>query len=299
MPKIAHIINPVKVKETSDLFVAQPISFKTMQIAQQIARGHGIEVELYSAQFSEDREIVPDEFLKTPDLERSVLDVGTFQIARKLPLIQDILDRLYKATDADYLIYTNVDIALMPHFYLTVDRLIEQGYDAFVINRRTISQINQTLETIPLMYAETGKQHGGHDCFVFPKNHYSNYHLKNLCIGASLIGRGLLANLICNAQNFQEFKDFHLTFHLGDDRSWTDDRLEDYTIHNLKEANLIIEEYKKEEKLKEHPAIATFLKNSDNANYWLGKIPQKTNLISRIVSLIKIQQSKICRLVDK
>ena len=35
---------------------------------------------------------------------------GDFQKEIKLPLIHDILERLYNASDADYLIYTNVDI---------------------------------------------------------------------------------------------------------------------------------------------------------------------------------------------
>jgi len=35
-----------------------------------------------------------------------------------LPLLSDILDRLYAATDAEYLIYTGVDIALPTVFLL-------------------------------------------------------------------------------------------------------------------------------------------------------------------------------------
>ncbi len=68
-----------------------------------------------------------------------MLDCGRFAVPRKLPLIKDILGRLYDASDAEYFIYTNVNIGLMPNFYVAVNAIIESGYDAFVINRRTIS----------------------------------------------------------------------------------------------------------------------------------------------------------------
>jgi len=88
MRKIAHIINPVIVKESSDLFIAQPITFETMRIAQEFARGH-VDVALYSAQYPEDRPIIPEWFQMTPDLDRSILNIGSFHAKRKLPLVKD------------------------------------------------------------------------------------------------------------------------------------------------------------------------------------------------------------------
>ncbi|MCR4288341.1 MAG: hypothetical protein NUW09_10065, partial [Deltaproteobacteria bacterium] len=174
MRKIAHIINPVKAAKTSDLFVAQPVTFETMRVAREFARGK-VAVELYTAQYPEDRSFVPDGFQPTRDLDRSVMDLGSFREKRKLPLIKDILDRLYEAVDAEYMIYTNVDIALMPHFYLAVDKFIDEGHDAFVINRRTISGRRKLVKDIPLMYAELGKPHPGHDCFVFRRDAYGKF----------------------------------------------------------------------------------------------------------------------------
>src|SRR5688572_15475844 len=115
MLSFAHIVNPVIVPETSDLFFAQPITFETMRRARAAAQ-EVAEVALLTAQYPEDRPLVPDDFVATPDLERSALDLGEFKIPRKLPLVRDILDRLYEsAPQADFLIYTNVDIAVMPH----------------------------------------------------------------------------------------------------------------------------------------------------------------------------------------
>lgn len=252
--KIDHIVNPIIVTESSDLFFAQPISFETMKVAQKFAAEH-VNVTLYSAQFPEDHPIVPTDFLKTPDLKRSVLALGNFKIQRKLPLIKDILDRLYEVSDADYLIYTNSDIAVLPHFYLSICKIINQGYDAFVINRRTISKDYYQVKDIPLMYAEIGQPHPGYDCFIFARKVYPKYQLCSVCIGTNWIGKALLVNLICNAWRFQEFKDLHLTFHRGDDRVWLADEFADYALHNYGEICKLITSYHTAGRLSPHPLV--------------------------------------------
>ena len=40
MISIAHIVNPVKVNKSSDLFIAQPIVFETMRTAAEFAKDH-------------------------------------------------------------------------------------------------------------------------------------------------------------------------------------------------------------------------------------------------------------------
>lgn len=233
MMKIAHIINPVKADKTSDLVIAQPITFETMRRARAFAGRQGIDVKLYSAQFPGDRPLVPEDFIPTPDLERSVLDVADFKAPRKLPLIGDILDRLFRAANsADYLVYTNVDIALQPHFYWSVAGLIGQGHDAVIINRRTIPGHYHRPEDIPQMCAELGESHKGWDCFVFNRDLYPAFRLDNICIGAGWIGRALFLNLASLAKNFRVFTDLHLTFHIGNEKVWKSPRYEEYLTHN-------------------------------------------------------------------
>lgn len=234
MRTLAHIINPVKVDKSSALFVAPPITFETMENAREVARVQ-VDVTLFSANYAEDASFVTKVFQLTPNLDRSVLDFGSFQEQRKLPLLRDILSRLYEASNAEYFIYTNVDIAVMPYFYIAVNSLIDASYDAFVINRRTISDRFQSINEIPLMLAEVGKSHPGHDCFVFKREAYSKYNLANVCIGMPPVGRVLIWNLMCHAQNFREFKKKHLTFHLGDDRNWVSDKYSDYFDYNINE----------------------------------------------------------------
>ncbi|MEM1368220.1 MAG: hypothetical protein AAGG02_09415 [Cyanobacteria bacterium P01_H01_bin.15] len=273
-PTLAHIVNPVVVPASSDLHIAQPITFETMRLAQQYARERGISVELYTAEYEADQAIHPDGFIQTPLLTSSVLDYGEFEISRELPLIGDILGRLAH-NSADYVIYTNVDIALMPNFYVTVAHLIQQGYDAFVINRRTISTKYTAIADIPMMWAQAGKSHPGHDCFVFKRSALERYQLYQVCIGASLVGRALLLNLIAQSQQFAEFKNLHLTFHLGDDRAWRQDRYRDYTEYNLTNTLAIVEHYKARNELPQHPLIERLIQNPD-PEFWLGTTESKT-----------------------
>jgi len=242
--KIAHIINPVMVDKSSDLYVAQPITFETMLTARKFCSS-AIEVIQLTAQHKEDRHLIPQEFVITRDLGRSVLDLKYFKIPRKLPLIKDILDRLYNQSNAKFLIYSNVDIALQPYFYQTVSEIIKQGYDAFVINRRSIPGHYSTSTEISLMYAEIGKKHPGFDCFVFHRNLYKKLDLGQICIGTTKIGVTLISNFICKAKKFKLFEDLHLTFHIGEVREWQDERYNDYTEHNEKEALQILLNLKK------------------------------------------------------
>jgi hypothetical protein len=232
MRKIAHLINPCVVPETSDLYVAQPVTFESLRRAQKFAETT-VEVSLLSAQFPEDRAIVPADFVPTPDLNRSILDIGDFQSTRKLPLFQDLLKRLYEYSgDADFLVYTNVDIAVQREFYLEVDRLIDQGLDAFVITRRTISKTHTQPTEIELMYQEVGTPHPGHDCFVFSKDLFPKFILGNICIGAAWFDKSLLWNMIVHASHFAAFNDLCLTFHLGDDKRWKKTDSRELSLHN-------------------------------------------------------------------
>ncbi len=238
MLKIAHIIHPVVVDPSSDLVVAQPITFETMRIAREFAqKAAAADVKLIAVQYhDEDRVPLPGCFIRVPDLTRSVADIKTFKKRRKLALIKDILDALFDAAgEAGYMIYTNVDIALQPYFYRSVSKIIEQGYDAFVIDRRTITQRYSSVDDIPLMYAEIGDSHRGYDCFIFRREVYPQYELGTICIGTAWIGRALLANLVTYSARFKEFREEHLTFHIGDTLPWRQDDYHDYFQENRNE----------------------------------------------------------------
>ena len=167
MISIGHVVHPVEVGQGSDLNIAQPVTFESMRRARDFASGR-VAVGLYAVQYSDEKCLSsPEGFIRIPDLTRSVADFAAFQHGRKLALIGDILDRLAQGSSEEYLIYSNVDIALQPHFYLFVAAAAENGYDAFVINRRTIFDRFTDPARLPAMYAEIGDDHKGYDCFVF------------------------------------------------------------------------------------------------------------------------------------
>ncbi|SDL61414.1 hypothetical protein SAMN05421823_10751 [Catalinimonas alkaloidigena] len=272
----AHIINPVQVKATSDLFVAQPVTFESMARARQNGAALA-QVTLLTAQYPEDRDIIPEWYVQTPDLIESVLDKTSFRKERKLPIMRHILDRLYDGTaeDTDYLIYSNADIALMPFFYEAIAKIIEQGYDAFVINRRTISKDFTQPEELPLMYAEVGKKHPGFDCFVFRRSLYPQFILGDACLGANWIGRVLIVNLMAFANKFRVFEQAHLTFHLGDDRSWRNPDFADYDAFNRQALITIIHQLLEKPHVQQKPEVVHFFQEILKRDLKYGVDPQQ------------------------
>jgi hypothetical protein len=214
LAKLTHIINPVKVNEQSDLFHAQPITFESIRIAQSYSK-YRQNITLCTTQFEEDRAIIPPDFKVLSNLERSVLDSNNDLKGRKLPLIADILAKLPEAGEADYYVFTNMDIALMPYFYDTVFSYIDKGHDAIVINRRRIKPGYKSPEELPLMFAEMGLSHPGFDCFVFSKDLLQKLILENICVGISFLEVTLVHNLFSFARNPLFVPDAHLTFHIG------------------------------------------------------------------------------------
>src|SRR5262245_11084700 len=135
---IAHLVNPVRSPQDPGLAHTQALTFESMRAAAAQAE-HVARVDLFTAQYPEDHEIIPAYFSRTPDLDRSVADVHTFSVHRRLPLLADLLERLQAATTARYLVYTNVDIILHPSFYEVVAARLGAGLDALIINRRRIA----------------------------------------------------------------------------------------------------------------------------------------------------------------
>lgn len=220
MIQITHIVNPVKVPESSDLFRAQPITFESMRRAKEYV-GSTMEINLITTQFKEDREIIPEYFFKTPDLNRSVLDVGSFQENKKLPFLQDIFTKAIAWNpDADYIIYTNVDIALYPDFYKQVNSLIEKGYDGICINRNTLPEETCKGATLESLYTIEGLKHEGIDCFIIKKELLHKFDLEHSIIGTGPVGLIIANNLLHLATKFIWIRDGKWTFHMGDDKSW-------------------------------------------------------------------------------
>ena len=228
--KIAHIVNPVKVAKNNQLFAAQLITFESMMAAKNQSNLSDIELIQCCTQYSEDEEVVPSYFKKLSNLKRSVKDVNSKLNGRKLPLIKDILFKTLEIENVDYIIYTNVDIALMPFFYDTVHQYIKEGNDFISINRRRLENKYDAVKQLPQMYAELGKSHPGFDCFIFKQSLLEKLHLDGICVGVPFLEVSLLHNLLSVAENPKILFDKHLSFHVG--MNVLGFKKDDYYSHN-------------------------------------------------------------------
>ncbi|MGY8997010.1 MAG: FkbM family methyltransferase, partial [Alphaproteobacteria bacterium] len=191
------------------------------------------ETALIHIQSAEDPDLTPGGFTRSADLARDARTLGDFAVPRPLPLLFDVLDRLAEQTPADgFMIFTNADICLKPQFYRAVRELLGNGFDALVINRRTVSPGHGFAVGSVLAEIEPGLPHPGYDCFVFRRDHYEHFVRNDALIGIPGVARGLLFNMIAQAKRMLILRNVALTYHHGDDRTWRSPDLEDYAAFN-------------------------------------------------------------------
>lgn len=245
--KILHIINPY----ATDNFEEQEISLQSLITARDFSN-EKVNVNFLAVSHIQEDIILPDEFVNRSSIDRYVTKIGSFKYSRPLPLLKDILDPIKNFNEADYIIYTNMDIGVMPHFYNSISDIISNNVDAFIINRRRIDANLRSKEDLSQIYAETGKIHNGYDCFVFRRELYEKFQLGNVCVGIPHVGNTLAFNLMSFATHFKLYTSKQLTFHLGFDivKNWGDT---DYLEHNEKEYFKIIRKLKPHLKLKNMP----------------------------------------------
>jgi hypothetical protein len=277
----AHIVNPVRVRPSSDLFHAQPLTFESLRRsrARALAAGHP-DVRLFTAQYPEDHPI-PEGFEPTPDLDRSSRDLGRFIRPRRLPLFGDILARLYRASEAENLIYTNVDIAVHGDFYLELDRLVAGGLRSFVINRRTVRVPDGGPCDLDWLTAQPGEDHPGFDCFIFQRSLLDGVDFHDLLIGTTGIGKTVVGVLSSLDPGFRILDDLHLTFHLNDDAPWRDPMVADYRVHNARQAVLILREVRDRTGVLS-PLAGEYLHHYEN----FPVLPPRPSLFQRVRNLI-------------
>ena len=231
------------------MFAAQKTTLQSIAESRKRLKGT-ISVELIAVAFPDSIGQTENEFDKTIPLARSVADIKKFTVERKLPVIHDLLSEGIKNASGDYIIFTNIDIALMPDFYNVVKWYLEKNHDALVINRR---RIPARLKDAPLevMQAHAGYMHSGYDCFVFKKSLFEKFIPTNICIGIPPAGNDIFYNLFSFAENPLLLTEQHLTFHLGMElvKSWGSS---DYYHFNYSEFSKLLK------KLDPHIDIAKF-----------------------------------------
>jgi hypothetical protein len=227
-----------------------PISFNTLaQAGSYAAPDYPVSVVIVTHR--EDAHLIPERFVAAPTLGRFVTDVARFAHPRPLPLLFDILRAgasVPTSSEPDpresgcieFIVMTNSDIHVQPTFYRVLAALIQQGYDVITVNRRTIDADSADRTYSPILMAERGKDHKGFDCFVFPSRMLEDFVKNESCCGTGGVARSLLFNLVAHARRFLMLTQAQMTFHLGDDRYWSDAKFRDYIEFNLAQAQSVI-----------------------------------------------------------
>jgi hypothetical protein len=231
MRSYAHIVNPVTAGAAR---FHQDLTLESMRRAAQRS---SLPVALFAAG---ETGSPPDGFGATRVLTRTVRDLAHFAEPRPLPLIGDVLARLYEASVAEWLVYTNIDIVLGEDFYRAVDAEVAAGAEALVINRRTIEAPAHPV-TLDWLSAQAGEPHPGYDCFVWRRGLLEDVSFHGVCIGFPPIGRVLVAALSSQTDAFRLLTDRRLTFHIGDDKRWQSERYLDYWRYNQQQALLVLD----------------------------------------------------------
>lgn len=240
-PRFFHLVNPFTPKTGSEHENAQRVTFECIRHARRCFEEGSVEV--VSVVFPEDAAVVPGDFVCASVLTRSIADL--IESPRRLPLLFDILDAPLpggEAAEDDYIIYTNIDIAPMPSFYRFVHEVAIRGFDAFAINRRTVDAQIGTGSDFGMMHCEIGTPHPGTDCLVFRRAFLDKFVKSECCLGVTAVMKSLLYNLAAVSKQMVIFKDAHATFHLGDDRQWSDPAFQPLSDHNKSEAVRVVNE---------------------------------------------------------
>lgn len=233
-----HIINPFPCPDHSEHGIASKITYESLRIAAEEARKHGIQIEVNAAVLPGDEIAIKPPAKLAGHLGRTVQDIRPLSPRRPFPLITDILRAGAESSGSDYLIFTNMDIAVQPDFYVQLHEIVEKRFEPgtpFTVYRRNISNHYNSIEQLPEMYREPGQIAYGYDCFVFPRSYVAQLDLGTCCIGAAYFDYLLFIALdAVSGFRAKRINDLPLTFHIGNDIAWSSQI--DYIEHNLTES---------------------------------------------------------------
>lgn len=243
--KLAHVINPFEGAEGSEGLAIQRAALDSIARARAFASPR-IGVDLIAVGRENERlPDVPDALWGRP-LARTSLDIGTFATPRPLPVLFDILDSAVEAApEAEYIVFTNMDINVVTHFYDAVAALLSAGIDAMTINRWDVDKAylqEASAASWPLAAAERPPRlHSGFDCFVFRRDAYPSFRRSLAIVGMPLVMRSLLYNMIATSKRMVMLTNVNLTYHFGSDQAWKNPTYADYWDHNRRETRALVD----------------------------------------------------------
>ncbi len=172
-------------KLKSYLYIAQPLTLKSLLRAKQNSDSD-LTVDLFTIKHKSENIDPPKSFIQVKDIEKYACEYIPFlkdTVQKPLPRLTDIINGLYQASEAEFFVYTNLDISLMPSFYNYIKKLILQGHDAIYINRENLPKeyngVRLDESNLDLCYKVSGTPHVGIDCFVFKRSIVTKLNLRN------------------------------------------------------------------------------------------------------------------------
>jgi hypothetical protein len=232
--RFVHIINPYDPGSSEKSQRILEFTFNSLKNAVRQS-DENVSVKLVTSQFASDRPFIPEGFTITSDLTRSLSDVAGFPVKKRLPLMSDVLDKLQQFPDADFYIYSNMDIAPVPGFYNSVAEILKaRRSDALIINRRRVSE-NLWNEKPEIIFAEPGLPHPGYDCFVFSREILAKLEFGNATPGVPGIGFLFAHNLFLAAASCVVLADVRLTYHVGLEvvKEWADKNVVEFQRNEI------------------------------------------------------------------
>ncbi len=186
-------------------------------MSQLQARRHvpaGLQLMHAAAHYQDEEVLLPRFYQHHFNLFRSVSDMVHVDVPKRLPIMADIMS-LAAQVEADYYLYTNIDIALQPHFYTYLFPYLQQGYQGLIINRRRIPARRESYASLSRYSTHWGRSHPGFDCFVMSATVMKRLVLGNICVGVPFVGVAMAHNIFAYARPWHLFEHEDLTFHLG------------------------------------------------------------------------------------
>lgn len=238
-----HLINPFVCAPDSEHGIASRITYASLETALENARSAALDVTVDAVVVRGDEAAIRPPARLAGHVQRTVQDIRALRPARPFPLIADLLEAGAASAGGSHLIFTNMDIAVQPDFYVQLRTLIDTRFDAdtpFIVYRRNIPGYYRRVEELPRMYAEPGETAYGFDCFVFPRAYAAQLDLGRCCIGAAHFDYLMFMALdAASGFRMQRVDDVPLTFHIGNDIAWSGQI--DYIEHNLDESMAAIQ----------------------------------------------------------
>ncbi|MAI63942.1 MAG: hypothetical protein CL600_03520 [Alteromonas sp.] len=230
-----HHVNFVEVGGDSDLSIAQPITLHSFVTATERTVSAKVKYAVYLV--GDEQVFIPNELDHVKlKINETVRSVPSFENCKPLPFLKSLFANIESYRDDDVIIYTNADISVSPDFYDFLSQKFDEGFDALVVNRKTLSRKYAKISDFDEMLKDKGKSHPGFDCFAVQAKYFKKFYFANVLIGVHLIGRVLLWNIAKYCKKIEFIPTSDLTFHIGDDNSGKDESSNKLVSFNMSQA---------------------------------------------------------------